>query len=163
MLKYQRSRSTRAFICSILTVSPRKPFTWAPPRDSGLDVIAKGVFRQNFRIFVIVGQFMRPRTDKGHVAEQNVEQLRQLVDAGLTQNAPETGPPWIVPLGLQDHNAVIHHRHGAKFVDPEWAGIKALRRCLNGTGPGESNLMVNAVRTNSGANTTRPVDAPMTS
>src|SRR5215469_1921171 len=70
------------------------------------------------------------RPDQRHVAEQNVEQIRQLVDRGLAQEAPERMQTRIVP-DLKDRtrnfvevHQVLAHRvgavdHRAQFVHLE--------------------------------------------
>ena len=70
----------------------------------------------------------RPRADQAHVAAQNVEQLRQLVQAALAHPA--------------------HNRVGRRAADrPRWSGCAASRsRTAAGGGPGESDRRTAAGR-----------------
>jgi hypothetical protein len=49
----------------------------------------------------------------------DVEQLRQFVEAGFTQEAADAGDALVVLAGVFDDVAVLGHRHGAELHDPE--------------------------------------------
>src|SRR6202012_590233 len=61
----------------------------------------------------------RPRADERHVAPQDIDQLRNLVEPGLAQEAADRGDAWIVlgcpdragpRLGIDIHAAeLVHH------------------------------------------------------
>jgi hypothetical protein len=55
-----------------------------PPSDAGLHVMAEGILFNLLEEKVVMRSRMRPRTDNGHFATQNIDKLRNLVDAGLT-------------------------------------------------------------------------------
>ena len=70
-------------------------------------------------------QRMRARSDHRHIALQNVEQLRQFVDAGAAQPIPDTRDAIVVGPGLHNGFAVFLHRHGAKLHDLKLSAIKS--------------------------------------
>ena len=82
------------------------------------------VFRQQSAVVAIVSERVRTRTDQRHVAEQNVEELRQLIDTGGPQYRAEPADAWIMLCRLGHVVAVFHHRHGAEFEDQEPFGVE---------------------------------------
>src|ERR1700733_3002803 len=58
-----------------------------PTGYSRLDVMPECIFRQQLTIVAVVSDGMRTGADKGHVADQDIEKLRQLIDAGGADQA----------------------------------------------------------------------------
>src|SRR5262245_51876372 len=71
-------------------------------------------------IFFIVGGGVRARTDEGHVAAQDVEQLGQLIEARPAKESAESRDSGVVALGLQSEGiscSIIVH--APELVDQE--------------------------------------------
>src|SRR5690606_19417557 len=70
-----------------------------PAGHAGLDVLSKHiaapVFTETFNKF----RPLRPRTDQAHLAQQHVEQLRQLIQTGAAQKAAQWRNAFIIRLG----------------------------------------------------------------
>src|SRR6266702_2926628 len=84
-----------------------------PTGYSGFDVMPERVFRQQIAVVAVMGERMRARADQRHVAKQNIEELRQLIDAGGPQYSAEPTDPRIMSRCLGYIVAVFQHRHGA--------------------------------------------------
>ena len=87
-------------------------------------MVAKCVIGDEFFVFGIVRDGVRPRANQGHIAAQHVQELRQLVQVGAAQQTPKPRHARVAPGGLLDLIAVIHHFHGPKLVDDEPAPVK---------------------------------------
>ena len=61
---------------------------------------------------------MRARTHERHVSHQNIEKLRQFIDARATQETPHPGDAWIIAAGLGNGPAA--------FVDTNVIGTLSL-------------------------------------
>ena len=64
--RYSRSYSTRARIFSIVSVSPRWPFTWAQPVMPGLDLVPDHVGLDDLPVLLVVRDRVRARPDDAH-------------------------------------------------------------------------------------------------
>ena len=60
-----------------------------------VDAVHDLVGRHPGETIVAVGRDLRPRSNRGHLSPQHVEQLRNLVDAGRSQKLPELEHPRI--------------------------------------------------------------------
>ena len=112
-----------------------------PTRDARLDVLADVVVVDEHRVILVVCDGMRTRADQGHLAAQDIDQLRQLVDARLPEPTPNPRHATIVCLRLLHDCAVLGDRHGAKFEDVERHAAMPKPRLLEdrGTGRGQPN------------------------
>ena len=88
-----------------------------PARDARLHVLPDLVVLDQPRVVHIMGHGMGPRSDKRHLAPDDVEQLRQLIDAEATKPVPYPCHPAVIGLGLPDLRAILGHRHGAELED----------------------------------------------
>src|SRR5207244_3907389 len=73
---------------------------------------------------VVMRDRVRPWTNKGHVAHQHVQQLRQLVDAGSAKKASDARYPTIISFGLTNVGTVFQYGHGTKLVDGELSAVE---------------------------------------
>src|ERR1051326_223966 len=96
-----------------------------PAGDARLDVVAAAREADALLVFAVVRQRVRPRPDQRHVADQHVEQLRDLVDVPAPPPAADAGQPRIVALRLRYHGAVVERAHGAEFEDAERLLVEA--------------------------------------
>src|ERR1700737_2838274 len=53
--------------------------------------------------------------DERHVADQDIEQLRKLMDIGMAQEVSQTGHTWIMSDDRLEIVAILHHRHRSEF------------------------------------------------
>ena len=60
-----------------------------PTRDPGPHVMAEGIVTDVALVLVVMSERVRPRTYNRHLAFEHIEELRQFVDAGTTQDAPK--------------------------------------------------------------------------
>ena len=67
----------------------------------------------------VVRQRMRARPDDGHLALQDVDQLRQLIKARAAQEPSNARHSRVVALGLLNFLAVFGNGHGSELEDPE--------------------------------------------
>lgn len=73
----------------------------APAGDAGLDVVADHVFVDQVGVFLGVLEHVGAGSHDAHLPEQHVDELRELVDAGLAQYLAPPGHAGVVPRGLQ--------------------------------------------------------------
>src|SRR5262249_46638093 len=66
----------------------------------------------------VVSESVRPRADDRHVSQENVDQLRELVDGILAQEQAQPCHAIVALLGLRDL-AVLASSHRAELVDVE--------------------------------------------
>ena len=90
--------------------------------------MADRIFRNNVGI-QLVSRFcvrcMWPWSDEGHVASQNIQQLRQFVDAEPSQPFSNSSDTRVISSGLLIGHHVCHLvMHRAKFVTREKPVIK---------------------------------------
>ena len=69
---------------------------------------------------------MRAWTYQGHVSPDNVEQLRQFVDAGPPKPAADACKTRVVPRCLLDRGAIFKNMHGSKFEDIKSVAVEAV-------------------------------------
>ena len=87
-----------------------------------------------------MGQRMRTRTDQGHLAPEDVQQLRQFVDTCRSQQPANGRYPRIVARGLHHSGPVFLHGHGAEFEHHELLAIKSLSELPENNRPGTVKL-----------------------
>lgn len=73
----------------------------APAGDAWLDVVADHVFVDQVGVLLGVLEHVGAGTHDAHLPEQHVDELRELVDAGLAQYLAPLGHAGVVPRGLQ--------------------------------------------------------------
>src|SRR4051794_6522214 len=96
-----------------------------PPGDARLDVVAAGIEPDAPLEGLIVRHRVRPRTDERHVAEEHVQELRQLVDVPAPQKAADQRHAIVASARLAEI-AVVVDPHGAEFIDPERLLVEAV-------------------------------------
>src|SRR5208283_2125443 len=74
----------------------------------------------------IMRNSMRAWADQRHVADDDVEQLRQLIDARLTEPASKARHAWIVARRLGNDIPVLKHLHGPKFVNDKCVAVETI-------------------------------------
>ena len=74
---------------------------------------------------LVVRNRMRPRADQAHAAAQHVEELRQLVERGAPQEAPDGRDARVVPRRLA-YRVVLQHGHRAELEDRELAAVESV-------------------------------------
>ena len=94
-----------------------------PAGDAGLDEVAHHVLVDEVGVLVGVLQHVGARTHDGHVAPEDVDELGQLVDAGLADELAHTRLARVVERGLQAV-AVRIDPHGAELVAPEVVAVE---------------------------------------
>src|SRR5665811_49557 len=62
------------------------------------------------------------RTDKAHIAFENVPELGEFVQAALAKASAQAGEPLLVGIGVALFIADVVHR--AKLVECEWASVQ---------------------------------------
>ena len=60
-----------------------------PAGDARLDLVAQHVALDQLAVLLVVGDGVRARPDDAHAALQHVDELRQFVQRGAAQEAPE--------------------------------------------------------------------------
>jgi len=65
--------------------------------------------------FFVMDKGMRARPNERHFSANDVENLRQLIQAGAAQDAADARDARIALHRLAHVGAVLHHRHGAEF------------------------------------------------
>ena len=73
----------------------------APAGDAGLDVVADHVLVDELGVFLGVLEHVGARADDAHVAEQHVDELRELVEAGVAHDLAPAGDAGVALRGLQ--------------------------------------------------------------
>ena len=63
----------------------------APAGDAGLDIVADHVLVDELGVFLGVLEHVGARADDAHVAEQHVDELRELVEAGVAHDLAPAG------------------------------------------------------------------------
>src|SRR5271166_4410681 len=96
-----------------------QPIDLRPPGYARLDVMTTGVFRDQHFVLVIVRQRMRTRPYKRHIALENIEELGQLIHAGLPQELADASDPAIVAARLRDGRPILLNGHRAELENHE--------------------------------------------
>ncbi len=90
----------------------------SPAGDAGLDHVLFHVIRHLILEYFDKIRALRPRPDQGHVALKHIDQLRQFVKAGFTQETAKPGSPFFARLrpnrtgfgfGIHRHRAELQH------------------------------------------------------
>ncbi len=90
----------------------------SPPRQTCLDLVAEHVIGNVvFKFLDQLGPF-RPRSDETHLPLQDIEELRQFIQARLSKDLSDRGPTGIIglcpdrtrlPFGIRDHGTKLQH------------------------------------------------------
>src|SRR6185503_14583587 len=101
-----------------------------PAGDPRLHPMAGEIAVDNLGIKPVAGlglAGMGPRPDEGECAVQDVEELRQLVDAPFADEAADPGDPLVVAGYQSDRVGITRFdMHGAKFVDLDQLVVEAI-------------------------------------
>ena len=66
-------------------VAPRQPWILSPPSNSWFDVMPERIAIDQVGVIVIVGDRVWPWSHNRHVSFKHIEELRQLINARLSQ------------------------------------------------------------------------------
>src|SRR6266700_7313466 len=99
-----------------------------PTGDPRLHMMAERVVADLFGIIIIVGCGVWPWSNQRHLPTDNVEQLRQLIDACPSQPCAKPRDPPVASHRLLYCRAVLEICHCAKLADLESPAIKAAPR-----------------------------------
>ena len=66
------------------------------------------------------------RADERHLPEQDIDELRKLVDAGRAERPADSRHAGIVAGGLNDQVTILGNRHRAELEDPEHVVVPAI-------------------------------------
>src|SRR5450631_3148938 len=92
-----------------------KAFDLGPAGYSRFYMMAERIIRQQVAEMIVMRQCMRPRPHQRHIPTENIEQLGQFIDAGITQNSTDWRDTRVNSLGLLQIVTVFHHRHRSEF------------------------------------------------
>jgi hypothetical protein len=90
--------------------------------DTGSDKLTNPVFGYNLPDFHILLKHVRTGTDNAHLAFQNIQKLRQLVEIGLAQQIPDPGIETVILCGKLTYSvfrfllSIFRLTHGAEFA-----------------------------------------------
>src|SRR5262249_12372056 len=112
--------------CDILNGRRRASGTIAlsPPCYSRLDVVTERIIAQHHLEVIVVRQGMRARTYQRHLAPQDIQELRQFVDARRSQQASDRRDARVVALRLDDVTAILLDLHGPEFQYDELFAVE---------------------------------------
>ena len=102
--------------------------------------MTKGVIAQDIFEIVVVRQGMRAWPDQRHVALQNIQQLRQFVDTGRSQQPSDGRHPRVVARRLCDSRTILLDCHGPKFEYDKLPAIKTISMLPKYDRPGTIDL-----------------------
>jgi hypothetical protein len=95
-----------------------------PPGNTRLDAVAFRIERNESGIYVVMGNCMRTRPNKGHFSPDHIQYLRQFIQAELPKDSAHSGHARIVPAGLLDERSIVECSHGAELIDVERPAIQ---------------------------------------
>jgi hypothetical protein len=96
-----------------------------PAGDTRFDALAGGVGGQLAAQFFIVRDRMGAWADEAHLADQDVYELRQLIDAGGANEAADTRDARVVFQRLLHLIATLGDAHRAELEDHECVAVEA--------------------------------------
>ena len=111
----------------------------APAGDAGLDVVADHVFVDQVGVFLGVLEHVGAGAHDAHLPEQHVDELRELVDAGLAQYLAPLGHAGVVPRGLQAVGLGVDP-HAAELQAGELPAVDAGALLAEKDGPGHGEF-----------------------
>ena len=91
-------------------------------------MMSEGIIAQDFLEIVIVGERVWSRPNKGHLSAKHIDELRQFVDAGRTQQPADGSYARVIPCSLNHRRPVLQHAHGSKLEHQELFAVKAFAR-----------------------------------
>src|SRR5262249_17552745 len=111
-----------------------------PAGNPRFNVVPESIIRDRSLKFVVMGDRVRPWTDQRHFAAQDIEKLRQLINARFAQKAPDPSDSRIPPRSLADGRAIIPRGHGSEFVDYELFAVEPITTLTKDDWPGRIKL-----------------------
>ena len=111
----------------------------APAGDAWLDIVADHVLVDQVGIFLRVLEHVGSGAHDAHLAEQHVDELRKLVDAGLAQYLAPLGHAGVVPRGLQAVGLGVD-LHAAELQAGELPAVDAGALLAEKDGPGHGEF-----------------------
>ena len=111
----------------------------APAGDAGLDVVADHVLVYEVGVFFGVPYHVGTGTYDAHLPEQHVDELRELVYAGVAQYLAPPGDTGVAPSGLQGVGLGVD-LHAAELDAGELLAVEAGALLQEEHGPGHGQL-----------------------
>ncbi len=102
-----------------------RPIDLGPTGHSRLHVMTEGIMAHAFGEDLVMRHGVRAGAHDRHFPAQYVQQLRQFVDAGLSQHSADARHAFVALGRLADLIAVLGDRHGAKFENLERPAVEA--------------------------------------
>ncbi len=91
------------------------PVDLSPARNTRLDVVTTVKWRNQLSEGLVLRGWMWTGPDHRHVADQDIEQLRKLIDIGMAQDASQARNTWIVSDDWSEIVTLLHHCHRPEF------------------------------------------------
>lgn len=101
------------------------PIDLSPSGNAGFHRLATIIVVDELAVILVMGEGVRARPDQRHVALENIDELRQLVDAGPAKPAADPRHPAVVALRLLNDASVLHDFHGSELDDLEGMAVEA--------------------------------------
>lgn len=111
----------------------------APAGDAGLDVVPDHVFVDQVGVFLGMLDHVGPRAHHAHLSEQHVDELRELVDAGVAQYLTPAGDACVVARGLEAVGLGID-LHAAELQAGELLAVESRALLAEEHGPRHGDL-----------------------
>ncbi|MCY1425093.1 hypothetical protein D9M71_408730 [compost metagenome] len=97
-----------------------------PAGNPRLHLMAQHVAANLGAVFLVVRHRMRAWADDGHVAEQYIDELRQLIQRSPANECTHPGNAVVIARGLDHIRAVLHHPHAAELPHLDRPAIDAI-------------------------------------
>lgn len=105
-----------------------------PTGDAGAHEVTHHIFVDERAVFLSVLEHVWARPDERHIAEENIDELREFVDIGATHEVADARFAGIVLCGLLAV-AVGIDTHGAEFVAVELLAVESAALLAEKNGP----------------------------
>ena len=106
---------------------------------------------------------IRPWSDKTHIPLNHIDQLREFIQLGSTENPPDWGYPGIVSGRNRCSQGICPVDQVRNLKTWNIRSLKPTRSCLKNIGPADVVLTISATTPIRGAASTRPMQTRMRS
>ena len=107
-----------------------QPVHLRPAGDSRPDLVPDHVAADELAIDLVVRNSVRPRADEAHLALQHVDELRQFIERGATQEPSDRRDARIGLRCLADLAAVLEDGHRPELVDENLLALESVTALL---------------------------------
>src|ERR1700730_13564250 len=104
--------------------------------DAGQHFVPHHVALDELAVFLVVRHGVGPGAHETHAALKHIDELRQLIQGGASENAADARDAAVGPRRLPDLLPVLGHAHGPEFVHRDLASIQTVTALLEYDGPG---------------------------